>query len=146
MNEKTSAVTTSQPPQRTSEARTRSVRASLRVNQAPATSPMSAAGSSQETSDPKDTPNIRVMPVAPRNYVAATATAGARTAEDPTQSVVADGQLPQRVALRAADVGAGSGGPNRHQRDVPAGRDDNGSRRGEQVQQRRRIATGAATR
>ena len=59
MNEKTSAVTISDPPQSSSAARILSVRASLRVNQSPATSPISAAGISQEISVPNEEPNIR---------------------------------------------------------------------------------------
>ncbi len=65
----TSAVTTIQPPHRTSAARVTLVRGARRVNQSPATSPTSAAGSSQDTSEPKLAPNIRPIPDAPPNPV-----------------------------------------------------------------------------
>src|SRR6476469_279630 len=65
MKEKTSAVTIIDPPQSSSPARIRSVRGRRRVNQRPATSPIHAAGRSQEISVPKEEPNIRNNPAAP---------------------------------------------------------------------------------
>ena len=66
MKLKVSAVTTSQAPQTTSPARTRSVRACRRVNQSPATSSTSEAGSSHATWPPISESNSRRMPVAPQ--------------------------------------------------------------------------------
>ena len=63
----TTPVTSSQPPHRISPARARSVRGALRLNHSPATNAISAAGSSQETSVPKLSPNSRPMPGSPPN-------------------------------------------------------------------------------
>src|SRR5690242_11948812 len=67
MNENTTPVTTSQPPQRIAAARLRSLRGARHVAASTATSAISAAGRSQEISVPMAVPNSRPMPVAPPN-------------------------------------------------------------------------------
>ena len=62
---KTSAVTTSEPPQSRNAARVRSVRARVSVSPSPATSRTSAAGRSQETWPPKLALKSRPRPVGP---------------------------------------------------------------------------------
>ena len=127
IRQNTSAVTTVQPPHSSSAARTRSVRGARRVSHSPATSRISAAGSSQEIWPPISALNSRVSPAWPPNppMPAAAGTAAlryagrqlgaaghrtatsapratatvARAAEDPAQAVVAEGQLQQAVVL-----------------------------------------------
>ena len=119
-----SAVTTSQAPQSTSPARTRSVRACRRVNHSPATSSTSAAGSSQAIWPPISASNSRrsrSSPHMPPPSAAAADRAGLVAAE-PAEAVVAEGELEDRVVLRAADVGAAGRRPQLDDRDPPAGR------------------------
>ncbi len=103
MKLKTRAWTTSQPPQSSSDARVRSVRGARRVSQRPATSTISAAGSSHEIWPPKDSLNIRVMPVEPPKPVlpltAAAPAAVALAAEDAAQAVVAEDQVEERLSV-----------------------------------------------
>jgi hypothetical protein len=67
MKLKISPVTSSQPPQSTSPARRRSVRAARPASTRPATSRISAAGRSQEIWPPTSVSNIRSQPVCPEN-------------------------------------------------------------------------------
>ncbi len=60
--------------------------------------------------------------------------AGLRTVQ-PAEAVVAEGQLEDRVVLRATDVGARRRGPDADDRDPPAGRQDRPGRRAEQVEE-----------
>ena len=73
---------------------------------------------------------------------AATADRADLVAGDPAEPVVAQGQLEDRVALRAADVGAGRGGDELDDGDPPAGRQHHRGTGREQVRdalaQRRR--------
>ena len=65
MKLKVSAVTSSQPPHRTSPARTGSVRGARRVIHRPAPGRIRAAGISQAICPPISEPNILRMPVLP---------------------------------------------------------------------------------
>jgi hypothetical protein len=65
MKLKTSPVTSSHSPHNNSAARVRSVRGARQVAQSPATSRISAAGSSQAICPPISELNIRVQPVSP---------------------------------------------------------------------------------
>ncbi|PSK63386.1 hypothetical protein B0E53_04667 [Micromonospora sp. MH33] len=67
MKLKISPVTSSQPPQSSSPARVRSVRAARPASHNPATSRISAAGSSQEIWPPTSVSNIRSRPDCPEN-------------------------------------------------------------------------------
>src|SRR3954453_18364041 len=105
-----SPVTSSQPPQTTSPARSRSVRGARRVNHSPATSSTSAAGSNHATWPPTSELNIPVRPVAPQPPPCppgppppAAAPPGLVTGQ-PAEAVLAEGQLEDRVVLRATDV------------------------------------------
>ncbi len=133
MKLKVRAVTTNQPPQATSAARTRSVRGARRVSHSPATSSTSAAGSSQPTWPPISESSRRSSPVSPQPWPppdGADLVAG-----QPAEAVVAEGELEDRVRLAAADVGTAVGRPQRDDRHPPAGADDHRGQRAEQVPQ-----------
>ena len=55
-------------------------------------------------------------------------------AVEPAEAVVAEGELEDRVVLRAADVGPRRGRPEAHDRDPPAGGEDHPGRSAEQVE------------
>ena len=107
MKLKTPAVTTSQPPH--SEARRAAGRCACRaqVRPGPATSRISAAGSSQATWPPicarRTCRASRSRPTAAARTAAAADAAGL-VAGEPAEAVVAEGQLQEAVVLRAADV------------------------------------------
>ena len=90
----------------------------------PATSRMSAAGSSHEIWVPNSAPNMRVRPVAPQRpaWPPAAADAAGLVAGEAAEAVVAEDQVEDAVVLRAADVRARRRRPQRDDRDPPAGR------------------------
>ena len=123
---KTSAVTTSEPPQSRNAARVRSVRERSSVKPSPATSRISAAGSNQEIWPPKLALKRRSSPVGPHIEPAAPDAADAPrlVAGQPAESVVAEDQIEKAVVLRAADVRPVRRRRELDDRDPPPRRDD----------------------
>ena len=138
MKLKVRPVTRSQPPQRSSAARTPSVRGRRAVNQKSGDQQhqrgrqqpgdLTADLAVEEPADAGLAPHRRPVPPA-----AAAADGAGLVAGQAAEAVVAEGELEDRVVLRAADVGPARGRPQRHDRDPPAGGDDHRAERDQQV-------------